>query len=264
MDTLTILNRPWGLFSNLLHIIDNLYWCKLNKFYPKILWNNGLYCVNYNIDNVWDYYFEKIIIDYTPNCNNLSYISDTFKVDNFIFENVSNLERSKLWDINSFLKNEMRENVSYIIKKYVKINKIINDKINDFTFDKKTIGVHIRGTDYSYIKNIGINKFIDSIKNIDNYEDCDIFVASDNFESIELVKNTFKNVKYYPCIYRQEKYASKQPSCFVNDTNKKAHGEEVLIESILLSKCNKIVCTTSNVSLFALLYNPNNEFILVE
>lgn len=266
MNTMTINSRNAGLFSILLHTLDNLYWCEQNKFFPKIEWMSGFYSVN-NTDNVWDYYFEKINTNYEIENSNINLVSDCFRSDNFIYKKGNWPDRAMFWDK---LNNEegliTRQKVNICIEKYIKLKQNIQDKINNFKINDKTIGIHIRGTDYLREKNppIPLNKFIDSIKSIDNYEDYEMLVASDNFESIELVKNTFKNVRCYPCMYRQEKYTSPSTSCFVNGINKKTHGEEALIEAVLLSKCNKLVSTTSNIATFALYYNPNNEFVLVE
>lgn len=266
MNRLIIRNRPFGFFSNLLHIIDNLYWCEQNKFIPQIEWRDALYCINQGVDNVWDYYFNKIYFNIN-NVGNLILESNTFRTNDFIFDNVNNLDRANLWNQNSEDRILTRQKVNLIINKYIKLNQNIKCKIDNFIVKNNTIGVHIRGTDYFYLKNIELKKYINTIKQIDNYSKYNIFVCSDNFESIDVLKNTFENVSFYPSIHRQNKYTNEYPICIdksLKAVDKKVHGEEVLIESILLSKCDKIVCTTSNVSLFALLYNPDSDFILVE
>ena len=51
-------------------------------------------------------------------------------------------------------------------------------------------------------------------------------------------------------------YMSPDPICLTPATGPE-HGEEVLIECLLLSKTNHLICTDSNVSAAALYMNPN-------
>lgn len=99
----------------------------------------------------------------------------------------------------------------------LKLNKSVRGKIDDFVgniFNKKTLGIQIRGTDllkmYSWtstkyynknIKNITkdamFNTVVKSIsKKIDDYEQ--IYVCSDEMEIIQMFHNKFENVITYP------------------------------------------------------------------
>ena len=53
-------------------------------------------------------------------------------------------------------------------------------------------------------------------------------------------------------------YISPDPICLTPATGPK-HGEECLIEALLLSKCNHIICTDSNVAAGAIYMNPDSE-----
>ena len=100
----------------------------------------------------------------------------------------------------------------------LKLNKNVRNKIDDFMsnfFNKKTLGVQVRGTDslkaYSYktsrryydknIKNMTKQNMFDRVvksisKKIDDYEQ--IYVCSDEMEIIQMFQNKFKNVITYP------------------------------------------------------------------
>lgn len=99
----------------------------------------------------------------------------------------------------------------------LKLNKSVRNKIDDFMgnfFNKKTLGIQVRGTDllrmYSWttrkyydknIKNMTKQNMFDSVvksisKKIDDYEQ--IYVCSDEMEIIQMFQNKFKNVITYP------------------------------------------------------------------
>ena len=52
-------------------------------------------------------------------------------------------------------------------------------------------------------------------------------------------------------------YYGNVPICLNNSINKRQHGEETLIEMLLLSKNNIIIGTDSNLTATACYYNPN-------
>jgi len=64
-----------------------------------------------------------------------------------------------------------------------------------------------------------------------------------------------KRMIVHPAV-RMNKYFSPDPICLTSATGPK-HGEECLIESILLSKCNHLICTDSNVAAGAMYLNPD-------
>ena len=89
-----------------------------------------------------------------------------------------------------------------------------------------------------------------------------VFVASDNFESIDRLRVIFGDrIIFYDVKFRTKNY--KDPVLCYNVDDKLLHGEEVLVESHLLSMCKHLVCINSNVSLNALYINPNLTFELL-
>jgi len=125
------------------------------------------------------------------------------------------------------------------------------------------MAVHVRGTDkkleYPH-KALPISAYLSAIKSyLDNTSDkVSLYVASDNNEAIgEIISNFNKEVEkviVYPSV-RMPKYFSKDPICLTSAAGP-AHGEEVLIETKLLSRCDHIICTDSNVAASAIYMNP--------
>jgi len=146
-----------------------------------------------------------------------------------------------------------------IRKKYLHIKKHILDKADLFVsnnFCDDTIGIHIRGTDsfydttrahvpLSYYKDI-INEKFSHVSNI--------FLSTDSELTRNEMKKTFPNKIIH--------WDSDLVKFEVNHRNTgqvygsyKA-GEDALIESIIFSKCKKLIRTKSGLTSFSLVLNP--------
>lgn len=235
-------------------------------------------------ENAWDYYFESINKTKIEEILQSDYeIADIFicgeldfDISNkFLIRNIHSYDKLKLWDVYKTEPSHRKE-VNEVISRYVKIKKDIQEKADKF-FDKKRvndhkiIGVHIRGTDKRYehpFKFLTIEHYIKQIENIlEKEEKSKIYIASDNNESIIKLADRFgkENIICYPS-FRMSSYFEPSPICLHinNDTRKRKHGEEVLIETYLLSKCDYIIGTDSNVVAAASYFNPNSELIFLD
>jgi hypothetical protein len=148
--------------------------------------------------------------------------------------------------------------------KYIRLNSIVQKKVdqfyNDHLLGKKTIAIHIRGTDKCIEEKpvspkIAVNE---ALKHAD--EHTQFFIASDEQrlfdEMIDLLKE--RKVVYYDC-YRSDNgkplhVRRKKPS-------QGQLGEDVIVEMWLMSKCDMLIHTLSNVSSIPLYINPHLEHI---
>ncbi len=229
--------------------------------------------------NPWRYYFEPLNEYTVEQAEQAPHdVADIFMVgdldddlDNkFLIKSVHLYEPLILWDILGTDKEQgHRQEVNDVIKENIKVREEISLKIEDFykkhfSQDKKTIAVHVRGTDkkleYPH-KALPIDAYKIAIQNyLDSSDEIvDLYIASDNNEAIGEIIKDFRGkvgkIIIYPSV-RMPKYFSKDPICLTSATGPK-HGEEVLIETILLSKCSHLICTDSNVSAGAMYINPN-------
>jgi hypothetical protein len=154
-----------------------------------------------------------------------------------------------------------RFEVNKIVQK-MKPSKNIQKKIDDFVEEnfknKKVLGVHIRGTDYVYTN---LDEYLVWIK---KYSDFDkVFVATDNFESLTFIKNNINNVCNYETDLRTTTMNGKVLCKNIAPIDKLKHGEDVLIECCLLSKCDHLISINSNVAASALYMNPNMTFDMI-
>jgi hypothetical protein len=271
-NSLIIKTREYGFFSSLFQIIDNIHYCEINDMKPIIAIGEK-YLYQNNNSNPWNFFFENIndniiegeekeITTLTQNAN--------FLVDDYMMACPSRGDyHLNLWNKvesrNKDLEIEYRIKINDIIKKYIKPIFKIETKINSFiqtNYEDSMLAVHIRGTDYGFHC---VQSYIDKIKDIQkekNYKK--IFVASDNHEAIIKINEAFDNVCFYETNLRAENLNSRSPVChIVSGDDKIKHGEDVLIECLLLSKCNEIICINSNVAGAACLFNPNMVINLV-
>jgi len=259
-----------------------------NNFSTDLKRNNNtkmcLYAIEEN-DNVWDYYFESIKhFDIQKSKESEYKINDIFmcgeldfELDNkFLIRNIHSYDSLKLWNISDTNKQKIhRQQVNETINKFVKVKLEILKKVETFFFNKTQdselfIGVHVRGTDkkteYPF-KQLAIEHYINKINQIveDNKtKKYKIYIASDNNEAIIKIANHFgkQNIFAYPSSRVNDFYGS-IPICLLDNIDRKKHGEETLIEMLLLSKCDYIIGTDSNFTAAACYFNPESKFFFL-
>jgi hypothetical protein len=168
-------------------------------------------------------------------------------------------------------KNPIEKSIYYniykdLIKK-IKIKKEILDKVNEyvekFNIDDNTVGVHIRLTDMNihHQKQYGILTFDDFVSKISL--DKNIFVASDNHESIKKLQEIFgDNIKFIPEMIRCEKETDDSTILQIDNFKNEQFWIESFIEMLLLSKCGKLICRTSNLSNASILHSNKIKEII--
>mgnify|MGYP003644664249 CR=1 FL=1 len=229
--------------------------------------------------NPWEYYFEPLNTYSLADVTKLDYdVSDIFmcgeldfELENkFLIKSVHLYEPLLLWElIDTEYEKAHRIEVNKVIKRHVCIKDNISSKIDNFynsNFIKngKTMAVHVRGTDkkleYPH-KALALSSYLESIENV-LQADSDIknlYIASDNNEAIAVIIKNFRQaiekIIVYPAV-RMPKYYAKDPICLTSATGPK-HGEEVLIESYIMSRASHLICTDSNVAAAAAYINPD-------
>jgi hypothetical protein len=250
-----------GFYSNVLWYLNN---CNRAEILSDNIEFND-FSTNYCDDPSKGFYdfFQRYELN-----NNLKYDYD------INIKDIENIRYFKNTEICGFILDfDIRKYINFLIYKYLKINENIKNKINlnlkNFK-DKKVLGVHIRQTDLyrSHIDNkldkpLKIQDYLKEIENnISNYDM--LYLMSDNYQSIEIVKNYFKDFPIYfiKDIIRSNNILDNP--IFRNNNNKSTDkyklGEDIIIETELLSKCDKIIITNSNISSYCLVNNLNIEF----
>lgn len=246
---IVIISRPGvGFFSNFFGCLHTLAWCLRNNVTPIVRWDKGLpywQPQGYNgADNVWEYYFEPV-----------SAARATEK--DWFYGRYFAPDSSGLKDVcHDFDKHKYAYHS--IITKYIRLKPQVRSKIERFVQEhfagKKVIGIHLRGTDkWKEVKPIDPELIC---KQANRYTGCTFFVATDEERLLEIAKKLLNGPVIY---YDADRSTSDQPVHLAGGNAKR--GEDVLIEVLLLSKCDAFIHTCSNVSSAVLAFNPYLEHL---
>jgi hypothetical protein len=245
MKYLKIEGNNAGLFSTFLITIDNLLYCDKNNIIPTVNWFNPNYSIGNN-NNVFNNYFESIGNGKGESSRKEFYHG--FDI-NYLTEN-----------------NDYKLELSGIINKYIKIKKEIEEKLNSFLnqyFTEDIVGIHIRGMEgdnnggtsqENFDKLKDLNFYYELLKDVPNK----IFIASDNNEVINYLKNKLGDKIITQDIYRCENFVN--TGLHFQETDNYKKGEGVLLDVLLLSKCKEIKMRQSNIPVSALLWNPKLKY----
>jgi len=243
---------------------QNLYWSDEG-------WNGS--------KNVWEYYFEPLNEFSVSDAESTSHdVADIFMVgemdtnrnNKFLIKNLHSYEPLILWEIlGTDHEKPHRQEVYEVIKNNITVKQEVMSKVNDFynqhfNEGEDVIAVHVRGTDKKLEwphKALPVESYLDAIEEKLSTKDSKIFVASDNNEAIFRIIKKFgrENVIVRPAV-RMKKYYSPDPICLTSATGPQ-HGEECLIDCLLMSRCSSLICTDSNVAASAMYLNPASDVI---
>ena len=238
-----------GFFSNVTFILNHLKICDDMNFIPIIdmqnypSLHNEIHPINKN-KNAWEYYFKKI---------NKYSLNEVYKSKNVYMS-------SKTFQKKMFLDMTNNEISRYFSR--IKIKKEILQKINIFNKEKfkkndKILGVHFRGSTYKTARSHGfpLTKEL-MIKNIQSlikkFDYNKIFVVTEEQEYLKALKEKFNDKVIYYDSFRMNKLDSYK--IYPRKNHRYLLGEEILIETVLLSKCNGLTFIKSNVISAATLF----------
>lgn len=251
--------RPFGLFANFWTALNNLVWCVKEDKIPVIYWGDS--CLYYTPEgynghfNVWEYYFEPVSsLTYEENdpLYNLWSAPNGYHIP---YRFTRQTQPSKAMRLDIYEK---------VIKPFIKLNPIVQKKVNDFIENKldgkHTIGIHLRGTDKcKEIKQVPPELILQEAQQQAG-PDTQFFVATDEQALLELAKRTLTGT-----VVHYDSYRSPDGKSLHHEGTFPMHiiGEQVVIEVMLLAQCDILVHTCSYVSTAVLFLNPHIENILM-
>lgn len=287
------LSRKVGFFALFFQVLGHIYRAEQEQIVPVVFFgSNCLYWSDngYNgiQDNTWEYYFEpvsKLTIEdvFDEPLERLKYASIYEYSKANITHNppeqyAGNLKGSILVPAHITVTNcwpdfdpgqqeihEDRRGIFHdLINRYIRIHPTITNKIETFYqhhfANTKVIGIHMRGTERSqevtgwYKKpHLDENVYMREIDRLlREFPDAKIFLATDTKNTVEKFRARYKD--------RLLTYDAQRA-----DDGNSPHlqfggaelGEQVLIESVLLSKTCFLVHGISNVAFAALCFSPN-------
>ena len=196
-------------------------------------------------NNWWQYYFEPIEIGSKKKAEICTF-SDHRKAH---FSN----------DTKYLMK---RSRAHYLIKKYIHIKPHIRSKIRSFynkNFKKRhIIGIHYRGTD-KVLEASGVSyeqvlSVLNSVSKKYRKKSIQVFVATDEENFLHYLQ---EHCPYPVIFYDAIRSTNDKPVHLYQSENNYKKGEDALIDSLLLSKCDYLIKMASNLSDVSLLFNPH-------
>lgn len=279
-----------GFFAYFTFALNQLSYCERHGYLPVVLFGpnsvNGpnAYYEPARGDNTWDYYFEPVhqytyqdikvmIADAShPLCE-----SDVTSLSN---EDLHYMHSQDPSGIYGYAYGFYRYKTSYdsrwfgghrreahrLIRKHVRIKPEIREEVNEFCdrhmSGRHVLGIHMRGTDKGIAACMlavgGIVPPEVYVPEIDAYReaqpDCKIFVATDQRQYLEFMRERYPtSVVFREALRSEGKLAPFQ----IKGGSNYQKGKEVLIDCLLLARCQFLLKCTSHVGEAAMWFNPD-------
>ena len=246
-----------GFFALLRHTIKYLPFAYSLGFVPIINWGSKTFyyedALSDKETNVFSYYFMPVSAPMN------------LEKSPYIIASQKDFDRFSLTKKISYLVND--EDVRLfgeIYKKYIKLNdeveKYINENVYNILLNKKVLGVHIRGTDFSqewanHPKIVTVDEYL--VKSKDMFESGEyegIFLATDDINALNKFKSEFgEKLLFYDDVFRTENDIGPHETQNCRDLHHYKLGLEVLRDAYTLANCKGLLCGLSQVS-FAVRY----------
>jgi hypothetical protein len=244
----TIHVKAGGVFSKFIFAIQNIQ--KIDIDFESVYINNRDDRSLTGNENIFNVIFEQNISEnqIQHKCEHLGNYSKLTPIEN----------SDKLNDYKKIVNK---------LKFYKNFNDLFQKHLNELKIDETFIGLHIRLCDMNiaHAKDYGTVTFDDFINELQKHttNDTRVFVASDNYESIEKLKKILGDKLFYVDNFIRGKNENENTANLqlVNFKNKKLW-EEAFIEMLLLSKCGTLICRSSNVNNVSIIYSNTIKKII--
>jgi len=151
-----------------------------------------------------------------------------------------------------------------IVKK-IRFRPSILKSVNDFcstNINEKTLGIHMRTGDMNVshpeLGLFGTEHYIIKLKKIIEAEDIsNIFLATDNKESLIKFQEKFENVVSFGCQLIEDTDTYKEPKVQEKNLKNPILWEEAMIDCLILSKCSQVLCRQSNLINASILFSDD-------
>jgi hypothetical protein len=244
-----------GFFAVYRHMLDALYFSERFHFTPVVdFGHKWLYAESEEVNgtkNPFEYYFDQV--SSVP----LEEAYNSFNVVRFQSIHANIAEQHN--EIRGYrVTEEYIHYMAELMKKYIRFNSYIKPRIENDSMNilngKKTLGIHVRGTDF----NIGMNghpvmvepsELIGYIKNALEIGFDQIFIATDDNNLLEIYRKEFgEKIVYFKDTFR----SSNNIFLGFSQSSRAQHqyllGYEVLRDMYTLAKCDGLLSCLSSVT----------------
>lgn len=250
-----------GFFSIFRRTLNGLYFSDFINAVPYIFYTQDfLYCEKHEIngaENPFEYYFEQV-----SNISQEEVSQSKLVIDYSIGNNRLAESLNYKYGISYHVQDEYIEALGNVMRKYIRLNKptckYIYDSINRVIHSKKTLAIHVRGTDYrkhykfhpNMLQPSDYFPIIDKAIEEEGFEQ--IFLATDDSEMLSLFKVRYNSMLvYYDDVFR----GNNSEGVHTSNANREHHhyllGLEVLRDMYTLAACDGFIAGMSQVSMAA-------------
>lgn len=253
-----------GFFSIFFATLVNIAWAKKNGREPVVYWQKKCTYMQEGGHNgstePWEYYFEPV--------SDLKY-----EAGDQVHANQGDPDEFGIPNgpgcYDRTFHNKIKYAMHEAITKYIRIKPVIQNKIDDFYEQylkgKTVIGIHLRGTDKDYEANpINHQKLLEQVvRTIKVFKpDSYFFIATDEERLLTLAKKILGSEKVIS--YNSRRSLDGYPVHYLPKRDGAICGEEILIETQLLARCDMFVHTRSNVATAVMCWNPKIKSVFME
>ena len=255
--------NPMGLFAEFLEVMNQLIYSKIqNGTYDDTLaveWGaNNLYYDETVGTNVWEYYFTPLFgTPVKPGGVCAPPIWGHYHNPHKTTWGPLSVHRNEL-SKDKYVRQVKNEILGHITSFRPEVRQSLDEARAELLRDYKTVGLHRRTTDWQHGPILNINDFFNEL---DPWVDKDyrVFIATDHPLQIELFSARYGDRLLYHDVCRgtNNKGQPMQGTC----KSPAHHGYEALLDAFTLSKTTVRLATSSNLSTFAQMLNPDQELL---
>jgi len=225
-------------------------------------------------DNIWEYYWLPVMgvshaeLQAMLACGQISAEQvHTFTIKETWFWHFTDPERiGTFWlgetpaDPDAWMREKRALGQRYV-DEYIRVRPEILEKVKAIermrTTDTYRIGVHIRGTDFSYAQATAPVVYYDVIDRLvrdQNLSDFRVFLATDQQQFVDAFARRYPNRLL---TYDSARSSNDIPPFKRSDVSPYKKGEDVLIDILLLSHCDHVLKGAASVGEYALWFNSS-------
>lgn len=246
-----------GFFGQLTGCLKILAHCEEMDLIPFIRLSSPFYLSSKG-NNWLEYFFDNIYL-------NEQHVSD-IKNDKIT---ISNSSRFSHLGLERYIHQMDLQSANELFFKYFRIKNEIQNYVETFVgdhFQGFTIGIHYRGTDKS--SEAGLlthDEFIQKLHQcIENYPHVtSVFVSSDEEAVVQRVKKEFCHLNVMSHDDEERSHDGEAIHTRYHIGNNYLKGREALINSLLLARTDVLIRTTSFLSAWSCVFNPQLPVILL-
>ena len=249
-----------GFFASLRGELEKLNFADRLGMTPVIRWGKG-FSVYYDVgmdsetQNVFEYYFKPVSDISYQDVDLYAHVVRSHPNDSTCF-NSRGVGSGRSYAVEA----TDLEQLGTIYRKYIHLNEktvayLKSNLEGVFIQNKKTLGVHVRGTDFNlHIKGhpvpISPQEYLDKVKELFSSGDYDqIFLATDDLSALELFKDAFQDkLCYFTDVLRGDDTVTPQGMTCERPLHRYKLGLEVLRDVYALACCDSLVAGRSQVS----------------